>query len=406
MASAAQDFHTKAPLSPADGFQFLITRLAVSGYRSLRDIRLALTPLTLITGANGSGKSSIYRALRLLADIAQGRVVQSLALEGGLQSVLWAGPESFSRDVRAGVHPVQGLARRKPIALKLGFSSRSYGYSIELGLPVQPTPFGLDPHIKLESLWVGETLGRSNVIAERRGPGVRVKDESGQWRQAATALDAFDSMATHCADQRDGYELLHLRENLRGWRFYDHFRTDRDAPARRPQVGTYTPVLAADGADLAAALETIRAIGDAEALGTTVSDAFPGASVGCARSDSVYYEVEMRQHGLLRPLKSAELSDGTLRYLLLLAALLTPRPPQLMILNEPEASLHPDLIAPLARLIAAASKRMGVIVVSHSRALIEACLDAPGASEIRLEKRLSETIAPDAEAPKWVWPAR
>jgi predicted ATPase len=73
----------------------MITRLSVAGYRSLRDVRLELSPLTVVTGANGSGKSSLYRALRLLADVAQGRVVQSLAAEGGLQSTLWAGPEQF-----------------------------------------------------------------------------------------------------------------------------------------------------------------------------------------------------------------------------------------------------------------------------------------------------------------------
>jgi len=60
----------------------------------------------------------------------------------------------------------------------------------------------------------------------------------------------------------------------------------------------------------------------------------------------------MKQHGLLRPLEATELSDGTLRYLLWIAALLTPRPPALMVLNEPETSLHPDLLAPLGRLIA------------------------------------------------------
>ena len=75
----------------------LITKLAIAGYRSLRDARLPLGPLNVVTGANGSGKSSLYRALRLLADIAQGRIVQSLATEGGLHSTLWAGPESLSR---------------------------------------------------------------------------------------------------------------------------------------------------------------------------------------------------------------------------------------------------------------------------------------------------------------------
>jgi predicted ATPase len=50
----------------------MITKLAISGYRSPRDVRLGLGALNVVTGANGSGKSSLYRAVRLLADIAQG----------------------------------------------------------------------------------------------------------------------------------------------------------------------------------------------------------------------------------------------------------------------------------------------------------------------------------------------
>ena len=65
----------------------------------------------------------------------------------------------------------------------------------------------------------------------------------------------------------------------------------------------------------------------------------------------------MSQHGLLRPLSAAELSDGPLRYLLWIAALLTPRAPALMVLNEPETSLHPDLLGALARLISKAAER-------------------------------------------------
>ena len=80
----------------------MIERLAIAGDRSLRDVVLQLDQLTIITGANGSGKSSLYRALRLLADIAQGRIVQSLAAEGGLNSTLWAGPERFSRGMITG----------------------------------------------------------------------------------------------------------------------------------------------------------------------------------------------------------------------------------------------------------------------------------------------------------------
>ena len=69
---------------------------------------------------------------------------------------------------------------------------------------------------------------------------------------------------------------------------------------------------------------------------------------------------------LERALTAAELSDGTLRYLLWVAALLTPRPAELTVLNEPEASLHPDLLPALAALIARSSERSQVLVVTHS----------------------------------------
>jgi predicted ATPase len=383
----------------------IISRLCISGYRSLRDVRLEIGQLTVVTGANGSGKSSLYRALRLLADVAQGRIIQSLALEGGLQSVLWAGPEAFSRAMKAGTQPVQGTVRKNSVSLKLGFSSDDYGFAIDLGLPLPDSRhFYKDPVIKAESLWTGLILGRANTFAQRKGPAVSLRNQEGEWRLAYDRLASYDSMLTHCSDPRDAAELLLLRENMRGWRFYDHFRTDIEAPARRRQIGTRTPVLASDGADLAAAIATIQEIGVDDELAAAVADAFPGGSIGVEDTGG-YFEVEMRQHGLLRPLNASELSDGTLRYLLLVAALLSPRPPTLMILNEPETSLHPDLLPALARLIARASKECQIIVVSHAASLVSALQDA-GAKRIVLEKHLGETVVPGEERPAWNWPSR
>ena len=386
----------------------MITRLAIAGYRSLRDVRVELGPLTVVTGANGSGKSSLYRALRLLADVAQGRIIPSLAAEGGLPSTLWAGPATIGRAVKRGTHPVQGVVREGPVSLKLGFAGADYGYAIDLGLP-PPIPAGSlfkhDPEIKAEDLWTGERLGRANAFASRRGPAVRLRDAAGAWRTVPTALATFDSMVTRCGDPREAVELLALRERLRDWRFYDHWRTDADAPARRRQVGTHTPVLAGDGADLAAAIQTIIEIGALDDLDATIADAFPGSRLAVEARDGSF-ALAMRQHGLLRPLGTAELSDGTLRYLLLVAALLSPRPPALIVLNEPETSLHPDLLPPLGRLIAVASARSQVIVVSHSGALVAALGDASGTGPIVLEKDLGETIVRDRDPPLWTWPRR
>jgi predicted ATPase len=377
----------------------VLTTLAIAGYRSLRDLVVRLDTLNLVTGPNGSGKSNLYRALRLLAEIAQGRAIASLAREGGLQSTLWAGPEAFSRAVCRGEQPVQGTTRRHPVSLRLGFGSDEFSYAIDLGLPAPPAgPFGGDPEIKRECLWNGIALRPSSVLVDRCGSLVKAREAQGDWAILTTQLPTFDSMMTTP-------EMLMLREQMRAWRFYDHFRTDALAPARLPQIGTHTPVLSHDGADLAAALETIRYIGDSGALHAAVTDAFPGSRVSVSMATG-WFEVEMQQHGLLRPLKGAELSDGTLRYLLWVAALLTPRPPALLVLNEPETSLHPDLLPPLARLIAHAATRSQVVVVSHAPPLIDALQSLPECHSIALAKTLGETAVAGESRPRWEWPAR
>jgi predicted ATPase len=386
----------------------MISTLAIYNYRSLRDFVMPLSALNVITGANGSGKSNVYRALRLLADIAQGRIIPSLAREGGLQSTLWAGPEGFARSVKSGEHPVQGTLRKEPVSLRLGFSGDEFGYAMDLGLPTTSSPsFSLDPEIKRECIWAGEVLRPAALLVERRGPLVRSRADK-EWIQLTQGLAGFDSMMTHCADPRSSPEMLMLREQMRGWRFYDQFRADLEAPARQPQIGTHTPVLANDGADLAAALQTSVEIGDAQALADSVGDAFPGASVSVSHHDG-RFEVEMRQHGLLRPLKAAELSDGTLRYLLWIAALLTPRPPQLLVLNEPETSLHPELLPALGRLIGRAAEHSQIIVVSHAARLIAALEELPGCNSVTLEKNLGETGIAGADRldrSRWQWPSR
>jgi predicted ATPase len=387
----------------------MITVLAVAGYRSLRDLAVPLLRLNLVTGPNGSGKSNLYRALRLLAETAQGRVIPSLAREGGLQSTLWAGPETISRAMNRGEQPVQGGARKRPVSLRLGFAGDEFGYAIDLGLPIPSgSLFAHDPEIKRECIWNGPVMRPSTLLVDRRGPLVRARSENGEWSVVSQTLATFDTMMTECADPRNTPEMLLLRDQIRGWRFYDQLRTDAGAPPRVPQVGTHTPVLSNDGADLAAALATIREIGDPDALNESVADAFPGAIVS-VETDNGRFEVEMHQQGLLRPLKGAELSDGTLRYLLWVAALLTPRPPGLLVLNEPETSLHPDLLPALGRLIARAAERTQIIVVSHAAGLIDALQGEPDCHSITLDKPLGETTVLGVELldrPNWQWPPR
>jgi predicted ATPase len=397
----------------------MLTTVAVSGYRSLRDVVVPLHGLDVVTGANGSGKSSLYRALRLLAGCGRGDVVGTLAREGGLQSALWAGPATLGGARREG-YAVQGTSRRGPISLRLGFATEDLGYLVDLGLPQQSSGAGAgpeapagsaflrDPEIKREVVWAGPVMRPGSVLVRRRwgrvetrapvgaddgwddawggddewesdpspggdGPAARAGPGGGAstvrgWVELTRSLRPWESMLTELADPERAPELLRVRRMIRGWRFYDSFRADAAAPARQAHVGTRTPVLADDGHDLAAALQTIREDGRS-VLDRAVADAFDGAILDIT-VEGGRFDVALHQPGMLRPLSSAELSDGTLRYLLLVAALLTVDPPPLLVLNEPETSLHPDLLPPLARLIRAAAERSQVMVVSHSGHLV------------------------------------
>lgn len=387
----------------------MLSTLAVANYRSLRSVIVPLHDLNVVCGENGTGKSNLYRTLRLLSDTAQGSVIASLAREGGLSSTLWAGPETISASVRRGDHPVQGGPRRGPVSLRLGFASSDFSYAIDLGVP-EPSlsAFALDPEIKRECIWSGPRFRPSSLLVDRRGAVVRTRGARGDWHIIASNLATFDSMLARVADAERAPEILNVREQIRSWRFYDHLRTDADSPIRQPQLGTRTPVLSHDGRDLAAALQTIREIGDSSQLNQAVADAFPGASIDVGRLGNAF-TVEFHQHGLLRPLSAAELSDGTLRYLLWIAALLTPRPPQLMVLNEPETSLHPDLLPPLARLISAASRSTQLWVVSHSSRLLSALQQDEHCNTIQLTKDFGETLVQEQgllDRPSWHWPER
>jgi predicted ATPase len=391
----------------------VIATLAVENYRSLRRLIVPLAPLTVVTGANGTGKSSLYRALRLLADAARNGAVAALAREGGLPSTLWAGPETIGRSIREGTHPVQGTVRTKSVSLRLGFGGDDFSYAIDFGLPGGQSAFALDPEIKRESIWNGPLLRPAAVLCERDNGIVRVRGDHRTW-SGPYQIQPYDSMLSEFADPSQAPEVLRLREQIRSWRFYDHIRTDAAAPARASQIGTRTPVMSHDGADVAAALQTIRETGDAGALDQAIDLAFPGSRLTVESEGGGRLGLRLHQHGLLRPLGAAELSDGTLRYLLWAAALFAPRPAGLLVLNEPETSLHWQLLAPLAQLITAAAASSQIIAVSHSQTLINALHRATEeagvpASTIELVKDFGETRVSGLkplDEPAWRWPKR
>jgi predicted ATPase len=350
-----------------------ITDFKIEGYRSIKELWLKLQPINVIVGPNGSGKSNLYRAMYLLSCAANGQFARALAEEGGILSALWAGGWAKSDDNKH--------------CLTLSVRTKNFEYTMVCGTAgdvVKPRFFSADPEIKSETIYLLEK-GQKKKLLERRRVSVYARNTQGKDVEYTARVGENESVLAGLRDPVNFPHLFAIREEILGWRFYHHFRTDLDSPLRTPQIGVMTPVLSHDGSDLAAALATIIECGDVDALFEAIDEAFPGAGLSVEPS-SAGLRICFMQEGLVRPFEGTELSDGTLQYLCLLAALLSMSAPPVIVLNEPETSLHPDLIKPLANLIVRCSNDTQIWITTHSRELADTIMDLTGYDPIELKK--------------------
>ena len=286
-----------------------IGEVSASGYRSLRGIRFPVEDLTVFVGANGVGKTNLYRALQLIQSAASGTLSRELAAEGGMESALWAGRRQAREPVRI------------RLEVSLHHDAGDFGYSIEIGLPFETAAaFAFEPQVKEETLTLA-TGRRPLVLMQRRGPSVTAMDDTGRRQEIGLSLMASET-ALGSLDDPGRFPDLHLvRRTLRDWRFYHELRTDLASALRQPCLAVTTPTLASDGSDLAAVFATLTHIRqDTVDLDRAVDDAFPGARLEVpAPGRTASFGMRFPDHPD-RVFETSELSDGTLRYLALMGA--------------------------------------------------------------------------------------
>jgi len=383
---AAEKPENEAPVTlPVRDFQ-------AAGYRSLKSIRIPLGKLGVYLGANGVGKTNLYRALQLLQASAAGRLSLELAGEGGMQSALWAGNRTPNQPAQLTLSADFGEAG----------AATGYRYSIDVGLSPSVTDrkgrihargnaFALEAQVKEESL-VFDSGRRSEKLLERRGPNLTARDEAGVSQEIETELMASETALGSLQDPSRFPDLHIIQRTMLDWRFYHDLRTDASSPLREPCLAVTSPTLASDGSNLAAVFATLLYIRQDKAeLDQAIEQAFPGARLVVPEPERTASFGMMFPDYPNRVFDASELSDGTLRYLALAGVLLAHRLPALVALNEPEASLHPDLLDPLARLIAGAANRTQMWLVTHSQPLADA-IARHGRTEPRIViKRRGET---------------
>lgn len=359
----------------------MLEQLHVTNYRSLKNATIEFGQLTVVTGPNGSGKSNLYRALELVQAAARGHFSTSLLEEGGMPSALWAGPRT-----------------KGPVRMSLTTRWHDLSHELRAGLiqtvPSEPPdPFVLDPEVKEEYVFLGRARKPSTTLAERKGIHGKTTAVDGE-RHRTLSLRPAESLLSQIGEPALYPELDELQRRISGWRFYHQFDTSPASPIRRPQPGVRTDALASDGHDLGAAIATLAQRGDRRALDDALDQAFPGYSVVVSGEPGTF-GVGLATTAFQRPLAAHELSDGQLRFLCLATALLSTRPPELLVLNEPETSLHPSAVVALAPLIVMASKFSQIWVTTHDDRLRDALAAHATINTLELRSGATHVTPPD-----------
>lgn len=347
-----------------------LTALTARQYRSLRAIRMELGGVNLFIGANGVGKSNLYRALQLVQAAVRGAFAHEIAAEGGMMQALWAGPRRRHEEARI-VFTVE---------VEDEVNGLSFAYRVEAGLrpPKAAAGFAFEPQVKAESFSVDTGRGPA-ILMKREGPGIFLRDGRGRMAPFGETVLPSETAVSILAHEGTAPEISAFCRFVDQWRFFHGFRTDAGSPLRRPCLAVTAPLLAEDGANLAAVFATLSVTReDTVDLDEAVASALSGAQLVIPEPETeASFGLSLPEFPK-RVFAARELSDGQLRFLALAGALMSYRAPPLIALNEPEASLHPDMIEPLAGLIAKAVEKSQIWIVTHSERLAEAVRERCG----------------------------
>ncbi len=339
----------------------MLRHLKASGLLSFgpTGIDLPLRPLNVLIGPNGSGKSNFLELLALIR-AAPSRLTAPIKETGGVAEWLWQG---------------QGASVVADLEALVGY------------------PGG--PGDLRHGLQISAADDRLLVVAERvayngsdKGPAYQMangvptlRGEAGHERYLrADTLRTDESVLSQVRDKEQYPALFQLQSNYERIRLYRNWTFGTGAAVRRRQATTAaSDVLADSGDNLALVLNRIRNSLSRRQLQSALATLIDGATDLHIdiRDGNVQLLLEESAHRPAVP--ASRLSDGTLRYLYLVAALLQPDPPPLVAIEEPELGLHPDLMHEVAKLLRSASERTQVVVTTHSRELVDALSDDPEA---------------------------
>lgn len=340
----------------------MLTHIVIDGYKSLKNIDLDMTGLTVLIGPNGSGKSNLLDVFALVAEAAAGSLSEGIARRGGFDAIAFKGDNErvfFGCDFEA-----RGVFAEE---------------QAEVHYKVQLRRMGAFSNVSFEQVSKGPTPPHTNplYLVHRRDDDITFRNLLLNEREEVKTLESGSELAIFQVKDQNAYPTPYkLLRQFQDWTCYNPIDVSLESPIRLPQTVRAGMRLFPDGSNLASILHSIQNQSPAvwedinEILRNVYEDfrymTFP-AEGGDGKILLRWWEHPFeRQQGFSIGL----LSDGTLRLLILLAILKSPEPPPLICIDEPELGLHPDWIKLVAELLEEAASRTQLVVATHSPILV------------------------------------
>jgi len=329
-----------------------LKNISVKGFRRLHNIDLEMRNLTVMIGANGSGKTSFLDVFSILAASASGNLHQQLQLKGGLNEIL-----------------TRGKARELEISLAMNVPDREpLKYRLAL------SPKGLSYEIREETLTQQSDIYAPEPFKYIQSDGLDIKYFSQEDRRLLRPNWEHNPLETSLSQVPKMYrEPENLRKSLASCTYYGALDVSEKSPIRLPQAMRPAKLPGAKGEDLVSCLYDLRESDRDrfEFLENILSAAFPDFErLNFPPVAAGTISMTWTDRNFSQPIYLHELSEGTLRFLWLATLIQSQNLTTITLIDEPEVSLHPDLLRHLVYLMREAAKHTQLIVATHSDRLI------------------------------------
>lgn len=329
-----------------------INRIRIAGFRRLRDVEIEMREMMVLIGANGVGKTSILDAVSLLSASAAGGMNKALNSIGGMADICTRGQSkktSFAADLECPGY--------EPLKYELEMEASGQGYSISKEKLSQDRVAGrIGPFLHIDSIY--------NDIKYFDIEGRQLVQRDWEPNPLESSLSQVEKMFK---------EPRELQNTLSSVTQYHVLDVRTRAPVKLPQQMKPALLPGEDGEDLVPFLYSLRESDRDrfEAIEDTLRVAFPSfESLNFPPVAAGMLSLTWKEQTFRDPIYAHQLSEGTLRFLWLISLLHSPNLSTITMIDEPEVSLHPELLNILADLMREASKRTQIIVATHSDRLI------------------------------------